>query len=116
MFELVVLLIAGVVVLIIFRLLKHNENIQEDRITGPGSTRQADELQSSGYSFHSRYNTCGGFTRSGFIQTLSISRGAKYLTSRKNWRANIPKSNISGVAGSRGFFLPDAKQMISKLQ
>ena len=55
MFELVVLLIAGVVVLIIFRLLKHNENIQEDRITGPGSTRQADELQSSGYSFHSRY-------------------------------------------------------------
>ena len=31
MFELVVLLVAGVVVLIIFRLLKHNENIQEDR-------------------------------------------------------------------------------------
>ena len=31
MFELVVLLVAGVVVLIIFRLLKHNESIQEDR-------------------------------------------------------------------------------------
>jgi len=34
MFELVVLLIAGVVVLIIFRLLKHNENIQEDMSQG----------------------------------------------------------------------------------
>jgi parallel beta-helix repeat protein len=34
MFELVVLLIAGVVVLIIFRLLKNNENIQEDMSQG----------------------------------------------------------------------------------
>ena len=50
MFELVVLLIAGVVVLIIFRLLKHNENIKEDmsqsqdalvrqRNSGPPDTR-----------------------------------------------------------------------------
>jgi parallel beta-helix repeat protein len=81
MFELVVLLIAGVVVLIIFGLLKRNENILEThRKRKPPSLCKRTPTRCT---FYSRFNTGDKNRRHGSIQTLYISWRAKFILPKR---------------------------------